>query len=81
MALRWAKQPNERGLSRIVQGPRGFELRDGGRTEMHVAPLGRNTAQWYWYGHGKNTCASPVATAEEAKQQAAAHYRSVRAAL
>lgn len=80
MAMRWARQPSETGLRRVIQGPRGWELREHGQVQMRVAPLDRDCKAWYWYGHGMNTCSTPVATPEEAKAQAAAHYRSVRAA-
>jgi len=77
MALRWRKQPNETGLRRVCQGPRGFELRDGEKAVVHVAPL-TNPANrwevigWYWYGLGMNTSGEPVRSAEEAKAQAMA---------
>lgn len=79
MAMRWARQPNERGLARVVQSPRGWELRENGKVQMRVASLGNSNA-WYWYGRGMNTSSTPVATPEEAKIQATEHYKSVRAA-
>ena len=81
MAMRWARQPNETGLRRVAQWPRGWELREHGEVQMHVAPLDRRCSAWYWYGHGKNTCDTPATTAEEAKAQAAAHYKAVRAVV
>ena len=79
MAMRWARQPHETGLRRVVQGPRGWELREHGKVQMHVAPLDRQCSAWYWYGHGENTASRPAATADEAKRQAAAHYKAARA--
>lgn len=81
MALRFRKQPDERGLARVCQGPRGYELRDGTLVVMHVAPLtglGRaryEVAGWYVYGLGINTASEPVATADEAKALALAHAK------
>ena len=81
MALRFRKQPNETGLARVVQGPRGYELRDGTKVVMHVAPLtgyGRARHQvngWYVYGLGINTTSEPVTTADEAKAFAMAHAK------
>lgn len=76
MSLRWRKQPNETGLRRVVQGPRGAELRDGKRVVMRVAPLGRGAdGEWYWYGLGANTAAQPLASIEEAKRGAEAYAR------
>jgi hypothetical protein len=79
MAMRWAKQPDEKGLAGVCQFPRGWELREHGRVQIAVAPIDRKCSAWYWYGHGENTSYRPVATAEEAKAQAAAHYKAVRA--
>ena len=78
--MRWAKQPSEKGLARVCQGPRGWELREHGKVQMCVAPIDRSCSAWYWYGHGENTADAPAPTAEVAKQQAAAHYRSACAA-
>lgn len=72
MALRWRKQPNETGLRRVCQGPRGFELREGSTIVIRVSPLLSNHREvmgWYWYGLGKNTSNEPTKTAEEAKAQ------------
>jgi len=65
---RWRKEPNETGLMRVCQSTRGFELRENGVTIAHVATKFSDT-RWYWYGFGKNTSATPVATAEEAKKE------------
>jgi len=78
MALRFRKQPNETGLARAVQGPRGYELRDGTRVVMHVAPLLYRRWEitgWYVYGLGINTASNPVDTADEAKAFALAHAK------
>jgi hypothetical protein len=77
--LRWRREPSERGLSRIAQGVRGWELRRGEDVIIRVAAVGLTKANgWYWYGMGRNTCASPVKTPEEAKQQANSWARSNR---
>ena len=79
MALTWRKQPNETGLARVTQGPRGFQLRKDGEIVMWVAPLlvrwkSYDIVGWYFYGAGANTSHEPCATAEEAKTQAKKHY-------
>ena len=52
--LTWRKQPNERGLSAVAQGPRGYDLRVAGEDEIvgRVRPrcVGFHQYQgWYWY--------------------------------
>jgi len=78
MALRWRRQPNEGGLRSIVQGYRGYQLRDKGVELAHVATIDRHGTGkgWYWYAFGKNTCQTPVKTAEEAKKQATAYVKT-----
>jgi hypothetical protein len=79
MSLRYRKEPDETGLARAVQGPRGYELRDGEEVVMRVAPLtGRDRYTiygWYVYGLGINTVGIPVATADEAKEFAKSHAK------
>lgn len=71
MAKRWSKQPSERGLARICQGPIGYNLREGGKIIARVRPKmdGYRTVGWYWYGfnHGDEPMSH---TAQEAKDQA-----------
>ena len=49
----WRKQPNEAGLARVCQRPRGMELRFAGATVGHVAHHGERS--FYWYGCGVNS--------------------------
>ena len=80
MTKRWRKQPNETGLARVVQSPRGYELREGNEKLIQVAPLsGKNRWDiigWYWYGLGQNTYKTPVATPVEAKTEAIAWLKA-----
>jgi hypothetical protein len=80
MTARWRKEPNEQGLARVCQRPRGFELRENGEVLIHVSAAtaggwSREVEGWYWYGMGQNTCREPVATADEAKEQATKFYK------
>ena len=79
MAKRWRKQPNETGLSRVGQSPRGYELRENNEIIAHVAPRMKNTvtiAGWYWYGFGQNTSDHLVQTAGECKSQVKEYIKS-----
>lgn len=81
MALRWRRQPRESGLAGVCQSPRGFELHDGKKIVIRVAPATSlynrwEILGWYWYGQGQNTCDNLVATPEEAKVQAMAWLKS-----
>lgn len=80
--LRWKKEPSETGLRAVGQGPRGYRYHDGEKQYASVSPLGggwRPMRGWYWVAGWdsdvphKNTCNEPVATPEEAKEQAAAY--------
>lgn len=86
--LTWRKEPNETGLARVCQGPRGFELRHAGVRVGSVAPsTGMGNARytingWYCYGSwidwgvpSINTCQTLVKTPEEAKEILMAHFR------
>ena len=79
MAARWSKEPNEKGLAGVCQGPRGFLLKENGETLAHVAPVAGkdkwDIVGWYWYGFGENSYHHPVATEDEAKAQATVFYR------
>ncbi len=82
MALRWRRNPPERGLARVGAAPRGHRLYDDGVEVATVAPLGGGWKQplkgWFWYCKGKNTCNEPVATVDEAKSAALVHYKAWR---
>lgn len=79
---RWSRDPRETGLRAVVQGERGFQLKKDGDVIVRVAPIKKGGSSWgevigwYWYGMGQNTCISPCDTADEAKAQAMAHYKS-----
>lgn len=79
---RWRKQPRETGLRSIGAAPRGYELRMGDDVILYVAPSGGNWALplegWYWVGMGQNTCRNLKATAEEAKAEADAYFKTHR---
>jgi len=50
--LRWKRQPNERGLARVIQGPRGWDLYMGterlGYVRVLYMGLSRQTNGWYY---------------------------------
>ena len=51
--LTWRKEPSEKGLARIGQGPRGADLRVGTSAVAHVRAARRDLGgsyYWYWYG-------------------------------
>ena len=85
--LRWRKQPNERGLARVVQLPRGHDYTDGEKTIAYVRPSidgyggSRALKGWYWWASGDaglpyvNTCNDLCATAEEAKKKAQSYVK------
>ena len=86
MALRWKKDEPERGLARVMAGPRGSALRDGGHVIARVAVCyegwGRVRKGWFWWAnspqHGvplKNTAGEPVADEATAKAQALAYVK------
>jgi len=64
---RWRKEPNETGLARVCQSPRGFDLTQAGKILARVRRT-RNGG-WFWYMLSHNTCDNPVATADEAKAE------------
>lgn len=85
MALRWKKNPPPAGLMRIVAGPRGSTLCDGG---MRCATVnfvskrnGHKREGWYWVAGWEsriprvNTCNEPVADEATAKAQAMAYVK------
>jgi hypothetical protein len=80
--LRWRREPDEPGLARIGQPPRGAELRIGNEVLASVCAAraerwSRSYIGWYWvaisdkYGVPlHNSCRKPVSDIEEAKVQA-----------
>lgn len=82
--LRWKKDAAKTGLASIGAGPRGSEYHDGEQKYASVCPLGgglRLFRGWFWVtGWGScvpyvNTCDAPVATEQEAKEQAEAYVK------
>lgn len=93
--ITWSKEPNEQGLSRVNQGPRGAILKVNGflvaRVQAHCVGY-HNYNGWYWvarYDKGennqtfevplKNTCAKPAKDLEVAKAECEAYVRGVLA--
>lgn len=84
---RWRKQPSEDGLRSIGQAPRGYELRLNGDVLVHVVACGGGALLgplrgWYWYGFDTNTYRTKplFETAEDAKADADAFYKSMSVA-
>ena len=84
MPKRWRRQPNERGLARVCQSPRGYELHENGKQLAYVSPvtrgLTREVTGWYFVCLGPahhNSLWENVAypTADEAKGAALAHIK------
>ena len=86
---RWRRKPNETGLARHCQGPRGFELRENGKVLVRVggwrAPARGGNGRWHWYGFSRNSLCESLprdfATAEEAKADALVSLSAELAAL
>lgn len=82
--IRWKREPREKGLARVCQGTRGYQLWDGDKRVGNVAIATQKLADryadgpWYWYCAGTNSHATPVPTADEAKKQAMAHYKATK---
>lgn len=89
MAKRWRREPNETGLSRVVQSPRGFQLWDGGVKLASVNPklagfaAHRDIVGWYFVatppsGRTHNSLWSdpPYQTADDAKAAALAYLKA-----
>lgn len=80
--LRWRRQPSETGLRAIGQGPRGWDLRQGGQTLGYVRPQtdsgfgwSANIVGYYFVAHVPGTPAhnclwdkTRFGTEEEAKE-------------
>lgn len=84
--LRFKREPDEQGLARVCQGPRGADLWYGGRDVGSVSPkkVGWGAGDykgWYWCCpeiadlgiEHRNTSSAPVDTLEEAKAALRAH--------
>jgi len=87
MKVTFRKQPNEPGLARVCQGPRGYVVSVDGIAVGNVSPLSRGFGSsvigWYWvvgtypkYGIPlTNTYRSPKPTKEEARDECKAFIR------
>jgi hypothetical protein len=80
-ALRWSREPRERGLRAIVQagnGGRGWNLRFAGEKLGEVRPVGQSGWRW-WASVGGSSAdrgrASPCATLKQAQAECAAWVR------
>lgn len=81
--MRWKKEPSEKGLARVIQGPRGYWLRDGETRLASVRPIDRGGQAWYWVAGWdakdriphKNTCGEPTDSVESAKAEAMAYVK------
>ena len=77
--IRWRKEPSEKGLARITQGPRGVDLVADGQIVLRVRPsmnMCREIQGWYFYGMNVNTAHSLIQNIEAAKIAARAYYDS-----
>lgn len=81
VVLRWKRQPRERGLAGVCQGPRGWDLRWKSDVLGYVRPryagFGRHIIGWFFVArhdaHGvplENTAGGPAADSAQARQQA-----------
>lgn len=84
MRITWKKEPNETGLARIGQSPRGYDLNiDGervGSVRPHRVGWERRWDGWWWCArsdkHGiplRNEASNPLKTIEEAKDACKAY--------
>jgi len=81
--LRWKRQPNERGLARVIQGPRGWDLYLGTERIGYVRPLrngfSRETIGWYYVTperpgiEHRNSCGEVGVPASGARDACAAY--------
>lgn len=87
--LTWKHEPNEKGLARVGQGPRGYDLNFGEHKRIASVDMVRQGSKfvykgWYWSCASDdalgithhNTASNPVETMDEAKEQAEAYIRS-----
>lgn len=85
LKMSWRRQPNETGLRRVCQGPRGWDLAVGGEIVARSRPkldLGRRIEGWYFYGRDdvrgvplENTSQSLVSSSLDAISAAEDHFR------
>lgn len=83
--ITWRKEPSEKGLMAIGQGPRGAILKHEGEDIAHVYPFRVRFAVyegWYWTAHDRagrvplfNSHRFPVETLEKAKADCEAYVR------
>lgn len=77
--LRWKLKAAPTGLMAMVSGPRGSMLHDGEITYATVSA--DRKGGWFWVAGWDsdvpymNTCASPVASVDEAKAEALAYVK------
>ena len=82
------KEPNESGLARVCQLPRGFIISIGGVRVARVGGArslarGASAVTWHWYGHRdpdvprRNSAAEGIqfATREDARDNCVAYLR------
>jgi hypothetical protein len=86
--LTWKREPVERGLAAVAQGPLGYELNFGPHksiASVNAKSTGFHRYQgWYWVAGAnpdlgiayRNTSATPKATIEEAKDEAEGYVRA-----
>ena len=81
--LTWSREPNERGLARVCQAPRGYIGKVKGEVVFRVGcsrDLGSFEARsWYWCGLDRNSASEGkrFATKEEARDDAKAYWKSL----
>lgn len=63
------KQPNEQGLSRVTQSPRGYIVKRDGVDVGYVSAsrsfLNRFQVSWYWYAHVGQTSRNSAAEGDK----------------
>lgn len=64
--LTWSRQPDETGLARVCQPPRGAILKANGKEVAYVSPVlgwpNRHILGWYFVGMGQNSYNDPDGT-------------------
>lgn len=79
--LRWAREPNETGLRRVCQGPRGWDLYAGKEKIAYVSPryrgFGREIVGWWFVARSDemgvplcNFASTPEASPRNARARA-----------
>jgi hypothetical protein len=85
--LTWSKEPNESGLAKVCQLPRGAILKLNGKqiatVHAYTEGFSRELRGWYWYGGDeaigvprKNTASAPLKELADAKAQAEIYVRT-----